>query len=247
VRSSQHGAATVANIRALPNQQQLLLYSLTILCPPLDAEAGGSAGAGGGAAPAPGAGPQSAGKGRSASSLWADLTPGRGGGGTPHSAAKPVRAPAAAAGTGRRLFGAGGKAGGSGSGGGSRSCVLAVSLDDAYGQYCRVCRLVGMGAATRADLQHMADLLAQMALVDVVNAAGPAAAAAPPAAGGGTPGTGGRRRKGPRGFGDAGGTPAAAGGGGGGGGARLSLRAGHDEVHRALAANPALRCLVDGA
>ncbi|KAI8468241.1 MAG: hypothetical protein J3K34DRAFT_478706 [Monoraphidium minutum] len=269
VRSSQHGAATVASVRSLPNQQQLLLYSLTVLCPPPDAAdtlsssaslssdsfgsssssfsgvsaaaaaAAGSPAAGGGGGGTP------AGRGRSAASLWAELGPP--GGGAPGSAAKAVRAPGAAGGAGRRLFGAGGGGGGAGKGGGG-GYVLAVALEDAYCQYCKVCRLVGMAPAGAPELRHMADLLAQMALIDVVEAAAPGGGGGGGTPGGGaalTPGGAGGRRKGPRGFGGA--AAAAPRGGGGGGGARLSLRAGHDEIHRALAANPALRCLVDGA
>ncbi|GBF91534.1 hypothetical protein Rsub_04274 [Raphidocelis subcapitata] len=264
VRSSQHGAATVASIRALPNQQQLLLYSLSVLCPPPEDAAPQSPAAAQGGAAGGGGTPQTAGRGRSAVSLWAELTPG----GT--HAARPVlvRTPSGSlpAGVGRRLFGAGGGSGKAAAGGGKGAVkgaaaaggyVLAVPLGAAYAQYCRVCRLVGMAAATCAELKHMADLLAQMALLDVIEGAGGGSAAGTPSGKGGaaasTPG-GGRRgpRRGPRGFGAAAsaaaGSPAVGGGGGGGGGeVQLSLRVGHDEVQRALAANPALRCLVNDA
>jgi hypothetical protein len=243
VRSSQHGAATVASIRALPNQQQLLLYSLSVLCPPPELpEAPAAASSGSFTAATPPS------KARTAAGLWADATPGGG----PAARLTLVRTPSGG-GPGRRLFGAGGgKAGKGGKGGGDAGTVMAAGAEAVYAQYCRVCRLVGMAAATRPELRHMADLLAQMALLDVIEApAGGACGAGTPAkaaAAALTPGGRRGRRSVPRGFGAD--SPALGGGsftGGGGSEARLTLRVGHEEVQRALAANPALRCLVDDA
>ncbi len=265
VRSSQHGAATVASIRTLPNQQQLLLYSLSVLCTPPElpevaAGPSGLTGFGSGSFSTP----PTASRSRSAASLWAEVTPS----GSHAPRAVLVRTPSgsAAGSVGRRLFGAGGGKGGKGGGGagkggkgagaGAGATVLAVGFEDAYAQYCKVCRLVGMGAAARPELRHMADLLAQSALLDVIEGAAAGGGGAS-GSGVGTPGgakasaTPGRRgaaKRGPRGFGGAAGASPAAGGGAAGlEGVQLTLRVGQDEVQRALAANPALRRLVDDA
>jgi hypothetical protein len=131
VRSSQFGAQAASIIRSLPNQQQLLLYSLAVLCQqPADATAGA------GQAPVT---PSKGGK-VAASSLW------QGAG----SAAVLSSSNAGCSGS---------PAGGSWSAGlkkkkkavASRSSgqagahcsvfVLAVTADAAYIQYCKVCEI----------------------------------------------------------------------------------------------------------
>jgi hypothetical protein len=251
VRSSQFGAQACSIIRSLPNQQQLLLYALSVLCQqPSEGSEGGDGAAG--------SSPAASGK-QPASRLWkaagtaAMVT--SGGGGSP-------AAGGGAAGSGSLKL-----AGGSAalSGGGSGVFVLAVGVEDVFAQYLLVTKLLKLPACSRGELLHMAELLSQMALVDVIRApstgaSGSAKKGCSPAAGAGSGlkgfrgaaasklgGLAGGSRGGLKKLGGGGGS---AGGGGGGasgqqGEARLSLRASSAEVAAALKANPALRCLVD--
>jgi hypothetical protein len=139
--------------------------------------------------------------------------------------------------------------------------------------FLQVCKLLKLPCCTKTELLHMADLLAQMALLDVITT--PAAAAAGAGSGssngsaagskgglkgfkmgsrGSLGGLGGRGLLGGSGRGGLGlgrsnsGSPmsaAAAGGCGQAGEVKLCLRASSSEVFAALKHNPALRCLVD--
>lgn len=130
VRSSQFGAQAASIIRSLPNQQQLLLYSLAVLCQqPADA----AAGAGGQAPVTPSKGGKVA-----ASSLWqgagsaAVLSSSNAGcssspaGGSWSAGLKKKKKTVAT--------GSSGQPGAHGS-----VFVLAVTADAAYIQYCKVC------------------------------------------------------------------------------------------------------------
>lgn len=146
VRSSQFGAQAASVIRSLPNQQQLLLYSLAVLCQQPGEQDGPAAGGQGTATPSKG------GK-AAASSLWqgagsaAVLSSGGGGGASPAagswSGLKKQKK--------RAVLGASssGQAGPQGS-----VFVLAVTADAAYNQYskvrewwCRACGCLTNGAA----------------------------------------------------------------------------------------------------
>lgn len=138
----------------------------------------------------------------------------------------------------------------------------------------QVCKLLKLPACSKGELLHMADLLAQMALLDVIKAPTGAAAGAGSAGGGSKGGSKGAGAlvAGVRGFRGSAGKLGGLGGGGRGllGGAsrggvgglggspmgsaagagqqvevKLSLRASSSEVFAALKHNPALRCLVD--
>lgn len=248
VRSSQFGTQTCSGIRALPNQQQLLLYSLSVLCRPRGDDVAQTATATTQQQLSTSTPPRT-------SRLWetaGSAVPLSGGGRHPstpgsvrkatHAGHTPARSPAP------------------GTPGASRVFMLAATLDDAHAQYRAVCRLLALPPCSRAELAHMAELLAQAALVDVLR---------PPGAGaGGTGGLGGggcgrakggklRGRDGLGGLGGAGGLGSLAARGRGGAGLcrsggisgggqelRLALRLSAEEVEGALRANPALRCLV---
>jgi hypothetical protein len=131
----------------------------------------------------------------------------------------------------------------------------------------QVCKLLKLPASSKGELLHMADLLAQMALLDTIKA--PAAAACLgssaskgskgsaaslrgfKASGSKLGGLGGSRgllggAGGGRGGSGLGGSPmGSAGGAGQQGEVRLCLRASSSEVLAAVKHNPALRCLVD--
>eukprot|EP00879_Flechtneria_rotunda_P019090 GHRR01020044.1.p1 GENE.GHRR01020044.1~~GHRR01020044.1.p1 ORF type:complete len:500 (+),score=236.86 GHRR01020044.1:890-2389(+) len=136
VRSSQFGAQATSTIRTLPNQQQLLLYALSVLCQPHSAVATDTSNV------------------RDAG-LWKAA-----GSATMLGSSNTSSRSSAAA----RLWTAG-PAGDSP----SRSVfVLAVGLEDAYSQYKQVCRVLGLSPCSCPELLHMAELLSQMALVDMI-------------------------------------------------------------------------------
>lgn len=132
----------------------------------------------------------------------------------------------------------------------------------------QVCKLLKLPASSKGELLHMADLLAQMALLDTIKAPaatglcssaskgskGSAASAGAlrgfKASGSKLGGLGGSRGllggAGGRGGSGLGGSPmGSAGGAGQQGEVRLCLRASSSEVFAAVKHNPALRCLVD--
>ncbi|KAF6252575.1 hypothetical protein COO60DRAFT_1672110 [Scenedesmus sp. NREL 46B-D3] len=257
VRSSHFGAQAASCIRALPNQQQLLLYSLSVLCRPREVPADAADGQQkqqqcGRTAPA-----STAAAAAGSSSLWKAV-----GSALAHSSGSKK-------GAAKKL---GGSASGSSSPSSRQVFVLSVALDDAYAQYRQVCKLLSLPACSRAELQHMAELLSQMALVDILRS--PAAGSG--GGGGSIAGLGGGLKAGRAGGrGGLGGLGGLGGGRGllaggasklGGGGAkagaggstaggfgvgvqqsgevRLSLRPSAAEVEAALQHNPALRCLV---
>jgi len=271
VRSSQFGAQATSIIRSLPNQQQLLLYALSVLCQQPAQEASGSVDP---------MTPNKAGK-VSASSLWkgagsAAVLSSSGGsnGGSPTSSAGSWSRLKKKKGAGSSSLSRLGSSSNGQPGGQGSVFVLAVTADAAYGQYVQVCKLLKLPACAKGELLHMADLLAQMALLDIIRTpsgqagsgssagckAGLKAAGLSPgpasafkgfkASKGGLGGLGG----GSRGLLGGGGSRGGAGGLGGspGGSAaghqgevKLSLRASITEVFAALKYNPALRCLVD--
>lgn len=134
-----------------------------------------------------------------------------------------------------------------------------------------MCKLLKLPCCSKAELLHMADLLAQMALLDVITT--PAAAGAGVGVKGSSGSTAGSKgalkgfkggskgslgglggrgllggsSRGGRGLGrsNSGSPMSAAGGAGGQGDVKLCLRASSSEVFAALKHNPALRCLVD--
>jgi hypothetical protein len=254
VRSSHFGAQATSCIRSLPNQQQLLLYSLSVLCRPRDAAAVDAA-----AAPSPyGKTAVAPAAGADTSSLWK------------------AAGSAVAHGNSSSKKGSNKNVTGSSSPSSQQVFVLSVSLDDAYLQYRQVCKLLSLPACSRAELQHMAELLSQMALVDILRSPasgstsssssklGSSGAGSGLKAGraggrgglGGLGGLGGGRgllsgSAGKLGGGAKGGGSGGVGGGFGVGGCvqqsgevRLSLRPSAGEVEAALQHNPALRCLV---
>ncbi|WIA15310.1 hypothetical protein OEZ85_001977 [Tetradesmus obliquus] len=257
VRSSHFGAQATSCIRSLPNQQQLLLYSLSVLCKPRDAA---TAEAAPGPYGRPAAPPAAAAA--DTSSLWKAA-----GSAVAHSSGSKKGAV-------KKL--AGSAAGGSSSPSSQQVFVLSVGLDDAYLQYRQVCKLLSLPACSRAELQHMAELLSQMALVDILKsspAAGSSSSSSSAFGGvssglkagraggkgglGGLGGLGGGRgllagnskKLGAGAKGGAGGSAGSSGFGVGGGvcqsgEVRLSLRPSAGEVEAALQHNPALRCLV---
>jgi hypothetical protein len=262
VRSSHFGAQATSCIRSLPNQQQLLLYSLSVLCRPRDAAVDAADSQQkqplyGRTAPA--ATPPAAGT----SSLWKAA-----------GSAVAHRSGSSKKGAAKKRAGASGS---SSSPSSQQVFVLSVALDDAYLQYRQVCKLLSLPACSRAELQHMAELLSQMALVDILRspAVGSGSSSGSSSMGslgagaglkvgraggrgglGGLGGLGGGRgllsgSASQLGGGAKGGAGASAAGGFGVGGGvqqsgdvRLSLRASVAEVEAALQHNPALRCLV---
>lgn len=201
VRSSYFGAQATSSIRTLPNQQQLLLYSLSVLCSPRDAVEAVSK--------------------KTSSNLWST-------------------AGTACALSSTKSF----KKGGGADSSSQQVFVLAVGLEEAFTQYKQVCKLLSLPPCSRAELQHMAELLAQMALVDVIRPAGSSC--------GSSRSMGSCGAAGLKGYGNRGKTLGGLGGGRGLSKAsglqqdiRLCLKASVAEVESALTHNPALRCLVD--
>jgi hypothetical protein len=246
VRSSQFGVQATSSIRSLPNQQQLLLYALSVLCSPGNRGCSANSGAAClNSIPA------------ETSSLWSNAG----------SAVALSSSPGSISSSGRK--------GGKGSSKLSRSSlgndapqpsqqvfVLASGLEEVYVQYRHVCKLLALPACSKPEVLHIAELLSQAALVDVIRlAAGPSCPGG--GGGGGSAGLCGGSgvlgsRKG-RGLGGLGKSLLAGGGGCGGrsrggsqqqqqqrqGEVKLCLRASGEEVLAALKHNPALRCLVE--
>eukprot|EP00775_Hariotina_reticulata_P008573 gene8573-8755_t len=264
VRSSQFGAQATSSIRSLPNQQQLLLYALSVLCSP---RSNSNSADPGGAAASPAAVSHTA---AGMSSLWKSAG----------SAVALSSLPGSTISPGGRKGGKGSSKLGRSSLGSDASLpsqqvfVLAAGLEGAFVQYRHVCKLLALPACSKPELLHMAELLAQAALVDVIRPAGASCAGGGGGGGGGgSPGLGGssgslgsRRGLGPlmkgRGLGGLGKSLLAGAGMGGGcgrgglkpgssqqqqqqGEVKLSLRASAEEVVAALRHNPALRCLVE--
>jgi hypothetical protein len=255
VRSSHFGAQATSCIRSLPNQQQLLLYSLSVLCQPRGAAAAADAARSpyGKTAATPAAAADT-------SSLWKAA-----GSAVAHSSGSSKKG-TSKKGTGSSV------ASSSSSPSSQQVFVLSVGLDDAYMQYRQVCKLLSLPACSRGELQHMAELLSQMALVDILGS--PAGGSSSSSSSAGVLGGGGLKAGRAGGRGGLGGLGGLGGGRGllagstsklGGGGAkggsaaggfgvgggvsksgevRLSLRPSAGEVEAALLHNPALRCLV---
>lgn len=216
-RSSHYGAQATSSIRTLPNQQQLLLYAMSVLCRPRDSVCDDT---------------RISDSKKDSSSLWAAAGTASALSSSCASGNKSSKGSSTTAtpGSTRQVF------------------TLAVGIEEAYAQYKQVCNLLALPPCSRAELQHMAELLSQMALVDVIRpAAGTGGSAARST---GTP-TGlqgfGRRTKGLGGLGGGKALSKAVSAAVGGQqqDIKLSLKPSVDEVHAALRHNPALRCLVD--
>ena len=233
------GGLSGSQISNLPNHQQLLLYSLAVLCPPPSGEGGSENdfslaklwGLAGSSSYASSIGsPYASNSGSSSygtppSTLRGKILP-RSGSKTPKSLLKgssstgKKRARLEIESTGR-----------------PRVCLAAAGLEEVYGLCCRVCKQVGVAAVSKEEAAQMLDLLKEMALVEFVQSAS--------SDGDGSLSGFGKGVKGRRCLWGGG-----SGGGVGGGlssgapGVRVALKVLHEEVVGALRSNPMLKSLL---